>query len=173
MIRTLKDFYEQANEIIAVLNAKLTPQLKKALKADHIAYKCSSRKEFLDIRELFEQAGAKFWNSPISDRSIAIIFLQKPLETELGEIWFLELSDQKPDGSQQSGFDHIEAYPVDPNHELRLLVDLLNEISDSKAKYRDRKHHSTWDLLISEEFQLRLEEGPLINTIKKREMSLC
>lgn len=171
---TLDDFYKRAGVAITMLDSALTVQLQRLLQADHIAYKCADRAEFEEIRGLFEHEGASFWNAQVSGRSIAYIFLPKPLQTIIGEIRYLELSDQKPDGSQGSGFDHIEVYPSDSACSQDWIVARLNEINISEIRFTNRPHHPTWDLTISEGgLELRLEKEPLIRTIVEREMRAC
>ncbi|MFA6018455.1 MAG: VOC family protein [Patescibacteria group bacterium] len=76
--------------------------------ADHICYKCADSTEFEAIRKMFEFESAFIYQSIVSKRRIALIKFLVPIKTALGSIDLLELSDQKPDNSQTSGFDHIE-----------------------------------------------------------------
>jgi hypothetical protein len=51
------------------------------------------------------------FQSMIAGRRILLARLHRGLHTKLGEITVFEICDQKPDGSKQRGFDHIEIYP--------------------------------------------------------------
>jgi hypothetical protein len=85
----------------------------------------------------------------------------------LGDIWFLELSDQKPDGSQKSGFDHIEIYPT-----TGTVQDLANDLESKGVQLRkvERPHHTTIDGHLPGGFLIRLEPEALIEKIKTTEM---
>lgn len=171
MITSLSNFYEQAGAVVVVLDVLMTRQLRTLLCADHISYKCAHRDEFERIRWLFEDEGASHWTARVSGRSISYIILPKPIPTALGNIRYLELSDQKPDGSQKSGFDHIEVYPLDCDRPLEEIVLLLNALGVSKVSFTNRPHHPTYDLVINEAgFELRLEKEALIETIVRREI---
>lgn len=137
-------------------------------KADHICYKCESTAEFEAILHLFQQESNFIYESIISARRIAIIKFKKPLTTDVGEIWFLELSDQKPNGSQKSGYDHIELYPITGDAEsLASELEFMRGIEWEKVV---RPHHTTYDLPIFGDFKIRLEDEPLVNKIKREEM---
>lgn len=146
------------------------PSIRAA--ADHLCYKCGSAQEFEHVRSLFEQLPKTFiYQSLISERRIAVIKLHRALPSVLGPIGFLELSDQKPDGSQTSGFDHVEVYPT--NGTLDELAVALAAKGYS-LKRTVRPHHTTYDGVLQsangERFKLRLEDERLIDTIKRKEM---
>ncbi|MEI7741695.1 MAG: VOC family protein [bacterium] len=135
--------------------------------ADHICYKCDSTREFESIRTIFEPESGLIYQSIIAGRRIAIIKLPTPITTSLGDIKFLELSDQKPDGSQTSGFDHIEIFP-----RTGTMEELVASLESSGAKFEKvvRPHHTTFDTTIFESFKIRLEPESLIAKIKREEM---
>lgn len=158
---------EEASPFISMFNDFASKHsLEKRGKADHICFKCGSSSSFEAIRSMFEKDSAFVYQSIISKRRIAIIKLPQGIETLLGEIVYLELSDQKPDGSQKDGFDHIEVYP--------LTLTYLDMIEELRRKERIveviRPHHSTHDIEIGKGFLFRCTEGPLIEKIKKEEM---
>jgi predicted metalloenzyme YecM len=136
-------------------------------KADHICYKCGSAMEFERLRAMFEASSAYVYQSVIAGRRIAIIKLTMPLATSLGDIWFLELSDQKPDGSQVSGFDHIEVYPL-----AGTMDELAAALAEKGTVFEKvvRPHHTTYDAKINGEFKVRLEPEQLIAKITAEEM---
>ncbi len=138
--------------------------LRTYAKVDHICYKCGSRESFVAMRTMFESLGCHFTNAPVSGRSIAYIRLNAPIKTYLGDLWYLELSDQKPDSTQEDGFDHIEVYPLARtfDHLVEHLVGRGVHLVES-----GRRHHPTHDVDIGHGFELRCERGPLIEKIKE------
>lgn len=93
--------------------------------------------------------------------------MKRSLVTPLGEISLLELSDQKPDNSQTSGFDHVEIYPLSGS--MDELAATLASIGTSFEK-TVRPHHTTYDMKIHDEFKVRLEDEPLLKKIMREEM---
>ncbi len=107
MIKTLEEFYTEAEKSTRSFdNFAHKHSLQGKTGADHICYKCDSKESFDNIRALLEFESEYVYQSIISKRRIAYIKLKSGISTALGEINFLELSDQKPDGSQKNGFDH-------------------------------------------------------------------
>jgi len=135
---------------------------------DHICYKCGSTEEFEHLRKLFETASHFLYQSIISGRRIAIIKFRKPFRFEEGSLWYLELADQKPDGSQKSSFDHIELYPKSGT--LEDLVRSVEEKGFSCSK-TVRPHHTTYDIMLHRRFKLRFEAEPIIEKIKRDELT--
>lgn len=161
------DFIQGAQPMIASFNA-WAETFKPAAIADHLCYKCGDSAEFEQIRRLFEGESQYIYQSIISGRRIAIVAFKRPIATALGEICHLELSDQKPDGSQVSGFDHIEIYPVEGTmDELAAQI----EASGFALEKVERPHHTTYDGRLGEHFKVRLEPETLITKIKAEEMS--
>lgn len=142
---------------------KFTP----AARADHICFKCASSQEFEQMRAMFEGSSTFIYQSIISKRRIAIVKFAEPLKTKLGDIWFLELSDQKPDNSQTSGFDHIEIYPTNGS-----IDDLAADLAATGVTLEKivRPHHTTYDGFIEGTFKIRLEAEALVDKIKAMEM---
>ena len=166
MSKTLDAFYEEVIPFVKQFN-EWANNLHFAALADHICYKCESASEFEGMRELFEKNSAFVYQSIISKRRIAVIKLPKPIQTSIGAIWFLELSDQKPDGSQTSGFDHIEIYPASTTVEY-----MLEQIGKRGFQFDriERPHHTTHDLTFENGFKIRIEDEPLVDKIKREEM---
>ena len=119
------------------------------------------------MRAFFENESRFIYQSIIAGRRIALVGLSRPLATKLGDIRFLELSDQKPDGSQTSGFDHIELFPTSGTLEALVEAFAATGISFEKTV---RPHHTTYDLAIGDGFKVRLEAEPLVDKIKNEEM---
>ncbi len=166
MSMTLEQFFTEASSSVTLFN-EWAEREKPAARADHLCYKCGTSDEFELLRALFEPASDFVYQSIISNRRIAIIKFRNPIPTALGEISFLELSDQKPDGSQVSGFDHIELYPTDGT------IDALVKTLESKGVSFEktvRPHHTTFDTVLETGFKIRLEEEPLVEKIKRDEM---
>src|SRR3990167_529826 len=156
-MQTIQDFFEDAERFRELFDDWVTAIFPPA-KADHLCFKCESANEFEKRRSWFEGESSFIYQSLIADRRIAIIKLLKPLSTKLGDIWYVELSDQKPDGSQQSGFDHIEIYPK------KGRIEDLRAFLESKGMMLQkivRPHHTTYDGVIKEMGKIRLEEEPL------------
>jgi predicted metalloenzyme YecM len=168
-IETIEDFYAGAQPYIKLLNVFTQKHaLENSAKADHICYKCNSKESFEAMRAVFEPQSDYVYQVFISGRRIAYIKLQKGIETTLGMIHFLELSDQKPDGSQTRGFDHIEAYPIRGSYEA--FIEKLS--ASEKVVHIERPHHTTDDIDIGDGFLLRCERTALIEKIKDEIMFL-
>ena len=166
-MKEVEDFYEEAQKYIRLFNsfAKKHSLSGDAL-ADHICYKCGSEESFEYLRALFEDNSEYIYQSIIAGRRIAYIKFKKGIKTELGTINFLELSDQKPDGSQKDGFDHIEVYAT-----AYSCDDMVKKLGGSEKIIKvERPHHTTHDIDIGEGFLFRATEGALIEKIKSSEM---
>lgn len=163
---SVSEFFTRSTGSVEAFNA-WSAQYSPAAKADHICYKCGSTEEFEAIRKMFEAESAFIYQSIISKRRIAIVKFVTPIKTALGEIWFLELSDQKPDGSQTSGFDHIEICPNEGSMEA--LAASLEALGASFEKI-ERPHHTTFDGFIVGDFKVRLEPEALVEKIQREEM---
>lgn len=166
MITSLPEFFAASTEFVAAFDAWCTTY-SPAASSDHICYKCGSSEEFETMRKMFETESVFIYQSIISKRRIAIVKFVSPIKTTLGEIWFLELSDQKPDGSQTSGFDHIEIYPKAGSMEQ--LAEALSEKGFALEKI-ERPHHTTFDGYLVGDFKVRLEPEALVEKIKREEM---
>lgn len=167
MFSSSQDFFTASSSFVQIFNvwvARMTPNAT----ADHICYKCASSDEFESMRQLFESSSTFIYQSIISHRRIAIVKFLEPIQTSLGPIWFLELSDQKPDGSQKSEFDHIEIYP-----NVGTMDDLAAALESKGEKLEKiiRPHHTTFDAFLEGTFKVRLEPDALIGKIKREEMS--
>ena len=138
------------------------------VRADHVGYRCASAQEFEELRAAFETESRFLYQSMISQRRIAVIGLRDPIHTTLGPIAILELADQKPDGSQVSGFDHIEMYPIAGTVEA-----LVEHCATTGTPFQKtvRPHHTTYDAVLKDTFKIRLENESLIEKIKKDEMT--
>lgn len=167
MYKNTEEFFVAAEESVKHFNAWVA-EFSPGAVADHICYKCSSLEEFEALRKIFENDSDFIYQSIISHRRIAIIKFLKPIASNLGDIWHLELSDQKPDGSQTSGFDHIEIYPREGS-----MDDFAQKLQDQGMTLEKtaRPHHTTYDSLLSEAFKVRLEPDALIEKIKREEMN--
>lgn len=166
MYKHLEEFFLAAQTDIALFNVWVA-KIQPVAYADHICYKCGDRKEYEDLRAFFESYSSFVYQSIISARRIAIMKFATPITTKLGDIWYLELSDQKPDGSQMSGFDHIEIYPkIGSLDDLALQLERQGIVLEKSI----RPHHTTYDAVLSASFKVRLEPDALIDKIKREEM---
>jgi predicted metalloenzyme YecM len=165
---TIEEFYEGATDVVKNVDAFVHKHdLKNFAQADHICYKCGSTESFERMREMLEGESEYIHQAIISGRRIAYIKLKKSVATDLGEIAFLELSDQKPDGSQHDGFEHIEIFPLGISYDdLVAKLESRGEV----LKKTGRPHHTSYDLVLDSGFQIRLEPEALIEKIKSEEM---
>lgn len=143
--------------------------LEDKITADHFGYKCVSSEEFETHRAIFEKDSAYIYQSVIAGRRIAIIKLKKPIETICGPLYYFELSDQKPDGSQKSGFDHLEFFPKERSVEE--AVEYLKNKGVPVTKV-ERPHHVTYDMPLTDTYKIRIEREGLIQKIVREEMKL-
>ena len=166
-MNTIEEFYAEVEKFVTIFNIFAAKHnLVGRAQADHICYKCDSKESFERMREMFETASEYVYQTIISKRRIAIIRFKKGIETSLGTINFLELSDQKPDNSQHDSFDHIEAYAVGRSYD-----DMVKEFEASEKVIKvERPHHTTHDIDIGNGFLFRCTQGPLIEKIKDSEM---
>lgn len=166
-MESLEKFYKDSEKYIQLFDAFVQKhQLVGRAAPDHICYKCSSSDSFEVIRALFEGASKYVYQSIISKRRIAIIAFEREISTLLGPINYLELSDQRPDGSQREGFDHIEAYATERSYDQMVVEFERTE----RVKKVERPHHTTHDIDIGGGFLFRCTQGPLIEKIKNDEM---
>lgn len=166
MPKNIEEFFLTAQKEIDLFNSWIA-SVQPAARADHICYKCGSLEEYEELRAFFDHQSVFVYQSIISARRIAIIKFSTPISTELGDIWFLELSDQKPDGSQVSGFDHIEIYPQEGSLDGFAMQLEQQGIALEKTV---RPHHTTYDTFLSDSFKVRLEPDALVDKIKREEM---
>jgi len=167
MLTSLEDLYDKAQPHVALFNAFAQKHalLGKAA-ADHIGYKCASRESYEHNRVWFEETAEYSFQTMISGRRVSTIKLKQPLDTTLGPIWFLELSDQKPDTSQTEGFDHAEIYPTGISYE-----GLIHHIEQNDEVQKiERPHHTTYDIRVGNGFVVRLEEEALVDKIRSTQM---
>jgi predicted metalloenzyme YecM len=166
-MQSAEEFFDGAKKYIALFDAFVEKhKLAGRAAPDHICYKCGSRESFEAMRNMFERESEYIYQSIISKRPIAIIRFKQPIETALGLIKFLELSDQKPDNSQIDEYDHIEAYPLGRSYE-----DMVKEFEASETVIKaERPHHTTHDIDIGGGFLFRCTQGLLIDKIKSTEM---
>jgi len=168
MFSTIENFYNEAQIKIEFFNDFIsTHELETLAIADHIGHKCATSEEFEHIRKMLESHSRFIFQSIISKRRIATVKLLKPIETSCGPIHFLELSDQKPDGSQKSGFDHLEIFPAQD-----AVEDLVKYLQDKNVTIQkaDRPHHVTYDLSLKNGFKVRIEPERLIQKIVGEEI---
>lgn len=164
-MKDISAFYAEAQHLVEAVEAFITEhKLGDRVKADHICYKCEDEETFLRIRNLFDarlekDAAAKRINQPyIAGRRIALITLARPIPTSVGMIGMLELSDQKPEGGQVNGFEHIELYATQGTYD-ELVAHL--ERRGVKTKKVVRPHHTTHDIAIPGGFLIRLTRESL------------
>lgn len=165
MISSIEDFYSQAKSIISEFdNHCLDLKIIRKSSADHFGLRCSSSEIYEKTLKIFTFESTFTYQSIISGRRIAIIGLKKPIKTSLGELRFLELSDQKQDRSQIDQFDHFE---IIPNDYSSLVENLIK--NGTKLKENIKPHHSTYDIIFPN-LTIKLTREALIEKIKRDEM---
>lgn len=137
--------------------------------ADHLCFKCGSHESYMGILEMLRHAKRYAYESIIGGRDITYLKLNRPLYSIVGPVYFLEISDQKPDGSQRNGFDHVEIYPS-----LGDMQSLVNHLRRNGARFGDGScaHHETFDSERIDGLMVRIEHGPLIHKIVHEEMGI-
>ena len=136
---------------------------------DHICYKCSSKEEYEMIRSFFEYDDIFIYQSIISKRRISIIRFLEPLNSICGDVHCLELSDQKPDGSQGSKVDHIE--PVSKTISYEEMLARFSKLN-LPVEENIKPHDSTHDMVLPNGIKLKFNNEPLISKIYKEEMTV-
>lgn len=137
------------------------------VKADHIGLKCSTQELYELQRSFFEFESIFMYQSIISKRRISIIGLNQGLETLIGAFNYLELSDQKPDGSQKDSIDHCEVVPYSVSYD-ELIVLLKNK--GVTLKEVSKPHHTTHDIVLPSGFIVKLSREMLVDKIKREEL---
>jgi predicted metalloenzyme YecM len=130
---------------------------------DHVCFKCSSSKEFEEVREWFEGEDALIYQAIISKRRIATIKLLNPIKLKNFLINTLELSDQKPDNSQKSGVDHVEICSKNLSYE-----ELKNffESKGFKLVLDSKPHHTTYNIL-EDGLEVKLADKSLLKIVSE------
>ncbi len=136
---------------------------------DHFGYKCSSHEEYESIKKLFMPQSIEpmalwiheYW---LSGRRVSCISLKDPyipMMALANKFYYLELQDQKPDGSQISGVDHVEI--VLTKKEKDKVVFLCKE-QGVPIQENAHPHHNTTDLIFPG-CTIKISLQPLVKTI--------
>lgn len=166
MVEDVVSFYSQAHEVVEHFDAFIAKhRLAGSVTVDHIAFKCASAQEFAAMRTVVEGASVYVHQSIVSGRRSLYAKLHQGVVTSVGEVYFLELADQKADGSQKSGFDHIEVYPAGEGTYESVLATLKK--NDEQVIHVERPHHTTDEVTLPSGLVVRLEPGALIEKIKQ------
>lgn len=134
---------------------------------DHVCYKCGSTEEFENIRKTLEFEEKFMYQSIISKRRIAYIGFSEPLNSIFGKVYYLELSDQKPDNSQKSKCDHLEPIPNGISYES--MVERFRN-SNLEIVETIKPHHSTHDSILPNGVKVKMSSEKLIDKIHREEM---
>lgn len=169
MLQKSTDLLEKTGEILQEFNAFCEQHgLIGKVQADHIGLKCSSNELYESQRKVFEHDSKFIYQSIISKRIISIVGLTHGLKTSVGSLNYLELSDQKPDGSQKDSIDHLEIIPVGISYQE--LVDDLT-MKGVVLQEKIKPHHTTYDIVLASGFVIKLSREMLIDKIKRGEMA--
>jgi predicted metalloenzyme YecM len=141
--------------------------IAEKVRADHLGLKCSTMEKYELQRRLFESDSRFMYQSIVSKRRISIVGLTAGLETIVGKLNYLELSDQKPDGSQKDQIDHLEIVSKEGSYE-----ELISHLQAKGVIMKEivRPHHTTYDIIMPSGFIVRLSHELLIDKIKREEM---
>lgn len=139
------------------------------MEIDHICYKCASSEEFENIKRFFEFEDKFIYQSIISKRRLAYIGLAEPLHSKFGDIFYFELSDQKPDGSQKSEVEHLEFVPEGISYEE--MVNLFKN-GGFLLKENIKPNHTVYEALVPGIGEIKLSHERLVHTIYKKEFVL-
>lgn len=167
MIPTIQDFTDGVKPYIEKLDSFAKKHdASSFIAADHLGYKCASTESFEQLKKIFEENSEYIFQSIISSRRIAYIKLKEPILTDLGDIAFIELQDQKPDGSQKEKYDHVEGYPIGMSYD-----DMVKKLGELDTVIETpRPHHPTHDIDLGDGFSFKCEQGALLDKIKGVEM---
>ena len=167
MIIDIDEFYKKAQEKINIFNEFcIDYDIESVSTVDHFGLRCSSHHIYRQVQEIFTYESNYIYESINSNRPISIISLKKPIKTKLGELKYLELSDQKKDNSQTDIFDHFEIISKSLTY-----IDFVETIKNRGCNLIENKkvHHSTYDI-VYKGIKIKLSEEKLIEKIKKEEM---
>jgi predicted metalloenzyme YecM len=168
MINAPEDFYKEAQAYAMRFDdfAAHQHRLQGHIVPDHICYKCGATESFEKELALLTENGVNTLRdmSIISGRRIAYVELTRWVDTLMGPIHYLELQEQKPDGSQKEGFAHIEAYPVDMNYDA--LIEMLRQGGEEVTE-KVRPHHTTHEVNLGGDFFFVCTREPLIDKIER------
>ena len=162
LVEIVKPYLEEFDTFCKAYN------LLGKVKADHLGLTCSSKEVYELQRSYFEFTSRFIYQSIISKRRISIIGLTEGLVTSVGPLNYLELSDQKPDGSQRDIVDHLEVVPVGLSYQ-----ELVDDLKTKGVALKDtiKPHHSTYDVILSSGFIVKLSREMLVDKIKRDEMA--
>ncbi len=168
MLENAADLRVASLEHIAEFNAFCEAHhLKDKVQADHICVRCSSNEKYEYQKGLFTYTSRFIYESIISQRCISVIGLNESLETIVGPINYLELSDQKLDGSQIDQIDHIEIVPTTISYDVLVIELQKHGVTIIETV---RPHHTTHDIKLSLGFMVKLSRKMLVDKIKEEEM---
>ena len=157
--------HNSSDELVKVLEDFISScKLEDKVILDHICYKCSTKDSYEQIKTSLELSEKFLYTSIISKRRISSVGLRDGVTTKFGSITLLELNDQKPDGSQIEGFDHIEIMPI-KGYTCEGLAKVAEE-NGYKVEVSVRPHHTTYDVCI-DKYTIRFTSELLIDKIKK------
>lgn len=138
--------------------------LEEAVRPDNISYKCGTREEFEKVRSIFELRESGWMEQQIiSDRRFVVLKLTTPLPTYPQPLPILKIADQKPDGSQSAGFDHIEVLPNGFHYDV--LIDFLRG-KGIELKEMTRSGHTTHDMQLGE-FLIKFSRESIVERMAK------
>ncbi|MEN9552249.1 MAG: hypothetical protein RI935_626 [Candidatus Parcubacteria bacterium] len=168
MVHNLNDFDFLVKKSLSSFNDFCSEkQLLNKIEADHVGFKCESKESYENKRGCFEFESLYIFQSIISNRRISVIGLRHGIETTVGYLNYLELSDQKQDNSQKEGVDHVEVVPRGCTYE-ELITHLLKQ--GVTLKENIKPHHTTYDTILPSGFVIKFSREKLVDKIKRDEI---
>lgn len=168
MSKTVSSLTAIARPLVAQFNSFCEENdLVGLVQADLVCVKCSDSDIYEARRKNAENSSHFIYQTIVSDRRISLIKLKDVIPTVVGNIEYLELCDQKPDGSQDDRISHIEIVPITISYN-----DLIDKLKEKGVDLKEaiRPHHSTHDIILSSGFSIRLYPEFLIDKIKRTEI---
>lgn len=139
------------------------------VRADHIGFTCASDDEFRAMMERQAQEFAWVHTVLLSGRLVAYAKLRASAASAFGPVHFVEISAQKPDGSQASRFNHLEVACGGMKMETVVAHWRTRGVTGMPS---GRIHHPTYDIVLDGGFEIRIEPEPLVEKIVREMLAL-
>lgn len=167
MPKTISSLAALSRPLVAQFNTFCEEQgLVGLVEVDLICIKCSDSDVYEARRADAEFISDYLYQSIVSDRRVSLIKLKDTISTIVGTIEYLELCDQKPDGSQTDAISHVTIVPITTSYEE--LVEILKE-KGVEVKETIRPHYTSADVILPSGFTIRIAKEFLVDKVKREE----
>lgn len=168
MSKTPTPFPVLARPLVMQVNAFCEENgLMGLVQADLICVRCSASDIYEARRRDFEIDGQYLYQSIVSDRRVSFIKLKETLPTDVGNIEYVELCDQKPDNSQDDRISHITLVPLSLSYEE--IIAKLKE-KGTEVVETVRPHYTSADVTLPSGFTIRFAKEFLVDKIRRDEL---